>query len=175
MSRIEGMQKGGRAHLGRRTEAQLELEKLIEQTIVCPADKQAGGALRCLGRCLRCFLKHLQTDSTFGLDRKAHGNKCFRGCERARYHDGPETRTRGANANDPLLHAVLELEVSLVPAANLMPALRNRMKWLKCVGYSQIICCMTQLASRALQFDRQHLKRGGEPCRRGHGQRQCDN
>ena len=50
MSRIEGKQKGGRDHLGRRSEAQLELEKLIGETIVHPADKQTGEALRCLNR-----------------------------------------------------------------------------------------------------------------------------
>ena len=47
MTRIEGKQKGGRDHLGRRSEAQLDLEKMIGQTIAHPADKQAGAGLRC--------------------------------------------------------------------------------------------------------------------------------
>lgn len=40
MARIEGKQTGGRGRLGRRSEQQLELEKLIVQTITNPGDKQ---------------------------------------------------------------------------------------------------------------------------------------
>ena len=40
MSRIEGKQKGGRSHLGRRSEAQHQLERQIKQTILHPAEKQ---------------------------------------------------------------------------------------------------------------------------------------
>ena len=40
MSRIEGKQKGGRGRLGRRSEAQHQLEQQIKQTILHPAEKQ---------------------------------------------------------------------------------------------------------------------------------------